>query len=246
MPLTLRPNRPGLAGVLAAALAVGALAGCNTTSPHTSAAQGGKPRMTANAAATPREEDRQWDRAGNTPINADTHFAAGQLAEAQGSTDRALDQYQRALRLNPRHANAHFRRGVIYTRQKNYDAALRSWNGYLKATGGSAGAYANLGFCHEVAGRGPQAETAYLAGIRADPRNAACRVNYGLWLARREKYNEAATQMRAVLSEAETHYNLASIYEQKGRREQAKVEYQKAVALDPLMREAQARLDEME
>lgn len=232
---------------LLAALALGGLAGCNTTSPHTSPEQGGPQRLTSAAApGQPRAEDKEWDRAGNAPVNADTHFAAGQLAEAQGSTDRALDQYARALRLNPEHANTHYRLGVIYTKQKNYDAAIRSWQRYVKATKGNAGAYANLGFCYEIAGRAAEAETTYLAGIRVDPKNAACRVNYGLWLARHDKFNEAAGQMRVVLNEAETHYNLASVYEDKGRREQAKVEYQKAVSLDPQFKDAAARLAAIE
>jgi Flp pilus assembly protein TadD len=48
-----------------------------------------------------------------------------------------------------------------------------------------------------------------------------------------------------VLTPAEVHYNLASVYEWMGRKEQAKVEYRAALALDPRLSDAQARLDAM-
>ena len=43
------------------------------------------------------------------PFNADTRFAAGQLAESQGSFDNAITQYRETLKLNPNHRVAMFR-----------------------------------------------------------------------------------------------------------------------------------------
>ena len=40
-----------------------------------------------------------------------------------------------------------------------------------------------FGFCRELAGQFDEAENAYQAGIRRDPQNAPCRINYGLMLA---------------------------------------------------------------
>ena len=42
------------------------------------------------------------------------------------------------------------------------------------------------------------------------------------------------------------HYNLGSVYEQMGKRQLARAEYQKAVELDPRFAEAQTRLDGLE
>src|SRR4051794_21516156 len=52
------------------------------------------------------------------PLNADTHFAAGQLNESQGNLQGALEQYGKALKLNPKHESALFRSGVVLAQLK--------------------------------------------------------------------------------------------------------------------------------
>lgn len=192
------------------------------------------------ARSRPRDE---FERSGDTPINADTRFAAGQLAETQELPARAEEQYRKALLLNPNHHGALYRLAVLCAKQKRYGEAIDLWNRYVRATNDDATGYANLGFCLELAGRTEEAETAYRKGIKRDPTDAPCRVNYGLLLARHDRINEAMLEMQTVLPESQVHYNLASVYEGLGRREQAKIEYRKALAADPQMNEAQARLD---
>jgi tetratricopeptide (TPR) repeat protein len=233
---TPKPSRSGIAVALVAWMAAAVLAGC--------ARNAGDPgaRLSLGQPLKPRN---RFEKAREVPITADTHFAAGQLSESQGHTDRAIDQYKKALWKDAKHRKALFRLGVAYTKRKQFDFAVATWQKYIELTGGDPTALANLGFCYELAGRGDEAETAYLRGIRKDPRNGPCRVNYGLLLARRGRFNEATLHLQAVLSPAEVHYNLASVYEWMGRREQAKLEYRKALHLDPKMSDAQARLEAM-
>jgi Flp pilus assembly protein TadD len=70
-------------------------------------------------------------------------------------------------------------------------------------------------------------------------------VNYGLMLARHGRINEGILQLQAVLTDAEVHYNLAGVYELANRKEQARVEYQQALELDPNMIEAKAKLAQL-
>ena len=79
-------------------------------------------------------------------------------------------------------------------------------------------------------------------GIEIDPKNQPCRVNYGLMLARHGRIEEATTQLSAALSPAQVHYNLASVYEQQGKKDQAKSEYIEAIKSDPKLIDAQMRL----
>ncbi len=201
-----------------------------------------KPVSGAEADRLASEQSR-FEKSKEPPMTADTHFAAGQLAESQGAFAQAIEQYKEALKLNPKHLQALYRTGIVYAQVKQYPEAIETWKKYVKATHESAFGYSNLGFCHELAGQPEDAERAYQRGIEKDSANAPCRINYGLMLARRDRMNEAERQLQAALSPAEVHYNLASVFESKGRKEQARQEYQKAIQLDPKFQDAQARLD---
>lgn len=225
-----------------ALLAGGAAGGC-----------GGPPKPDAKRPDAPLARDERrvaprddFEAGKEVPITADTHCASGQFAESQGNLDQAMSQYRKALKVNPKHRDALFRVGIVQVKQRKLPEAVETFTRYVAATDGAASAYANLGFALELAGRSGEAEAAYLKGVRREPTNAACRVNYGLMLARKERFNEATLQLQTVLSEAEVNYNLASVYETLGRREQAKLAYRKALDLSPEMADAQARLDAMQ
>jgi tetratricopeptide (TPR) repeat protein len=179
---------------------------------------------------------------GKTPITADTRFAAGQLAESEGNYSAAVDEYQQAVKLNPRHQLALYRLGVVYTQFKQWDQAIDSWQKYVAATNQAAGAYGNLGFCYELSGKAALAESAYQAGIKKEYLNLLCRTNYGLMCARQGRTQDAVTIWHPVLSDAQIHYNFASVYQLEGRKTQAKAEYQRALDLDPNLTDAQQRL----
>lgn len=191
-------------------------------------------------------EQSRFDDAKDPPFNPQTHFAAGQLAESQNDPRRAVQQYEKAIELDPEHANSLYRLGVIHCSEKRYDQAIAAWKKYIKATDGSANGYGNLGFCHELAGETEMAEAAYLKGIKKEPRNESCRINYGLMLARHGRTNEAVLQLQTILKPAAVHYNLGSVYEQQGRREQAMAEYRRAIEIDPKFKDAQIRLSAMD
>ena len=193
--------------------------------------------------STPRASE--FETIKDPPINARTRFAAGQLAEAQGRMEQAVDQYRQALALEPKYADAMFHLGVAYAQVKDYPHAIETWNKYVTLTGGSGTAYGNLGFCQELAGNPAAAEVAYKKGVSQDPHSESCRVNYGLMLARHNRPNEALLQLQVVLTPAQAHYDLASVYELQNRKSEARSEYGKAIELDPQLDEARAKLAAM-
>jgi tetratricopeptide (TPR) repeat protein len=199
-----------------------------------------------SAQAQASEPPTEFEQAKIPEFTAETRFAAGQLAESQNLPQRAIDQYAEAIALDPRHREAIYRLAIIYTQQQMFPQAVETWRKYIDATDGSAAAWSNLALCHELAGEHAQAEVAYKKGIEKEPSNQVCRVNYGLMLARQRKYPEAAEQMGTVLSQAEVHYNIASVLEQQGRTEQAKKVYLRALELDPNYNNARSRLAALE
>jgi tetratricopeptide (TPR) repeat protein len=187
-----------------------------------------------------------FDSVKDPPFTADTRFAAGRLAESQGQLEAAVQQYREAVKINPKHLPALYQLGVIYTKAQQYPQAIDAWKQYVNVSNGSATAYSNLAFCLDLAGQAADAEAAYQKGVRNEPNNEPCRVNYGLFLARHGRSTEAQEQLSAVLKPAEVHYNLASVYEQIGRKDEARSEYERAIELDPQLWEAKSRLANLE
>jgi tetratricopeptide (TPR) repeat protein len=220
-----------------AVAAVLVLAGC--ASQKQSGGARGVSKQSANQLDS---EHSSFETAQDPPINANTHFAAGQLNEAENQPAKAIEQYKAALKLKPDLMPAMFQLGSLYTQLGMYPEAIETWQKYVKATNGSAAAYSNLGFCYELAHRPREAEAAYKQGIASNPHEQPVRVNYGLMLVRQGRMEEAIAQLSAVLSPAEVHYNIGSVYEQQGKIDQARAEYQKALLLDPSLHDAAKRL----
>lgn len=206
------------------------------------ASKGRNDRADSSDAKSQAAAKTSFDTEKEPAINVETRFAAGKLAESQNNPAVAIKQYEEALKLKADHVPSLYRLGVVLAQVKQYPRAIETWKRYLKATDESAGGYANLGFCYELSGDVKSAESAYQKGIAKDPKNQPCRVNYGLMLARQDRTSDAVTHLRAVLTPAEVSYNLGSVYEQRGRREQAKVEYSRALKLDPGFGDARQRL----
>lgn len=176
------------------------------------------------------------------PINAETRYAAGQLAESMSRWNQAIEQYSMAVEIDPTHQPSLWRLAMLNIQEKNYPAAIDALEKYLKATNYSAKAYGNLGAAYELSGDYEKAEATYKKGIERSPKDQLCRVNYGLMLAKQDRVNEAFAQFNAVLPPAAAHYNMGSIYEAKGKMAQAKMEYTRALEADPTFFDAQQRL----
>jgi tetratricopeptide (TPR) repeat protein len=198
-----------------------------------------------NGQQSAHADPSQFEKAKEPQVNANTHFAAGQLAEDRGQYAKAEAQYKKTLEQEKNHQQALFRLGCLLATEKRYPEAIDTWKRYLQATHGDAEAYSNLAYCEELSGNPTAAEADYRRGVAKDPKNEACRVNYGLMLARHGRINEGILQLQAVLTDAEVHYNLAGVYELANRKEQARVEYQQALELDPNMIEAKAKLAQL-
>jgi tetratricopeptide (TPR) repeat protein len=174
-----------------------------------------------------------------------TRFALGQVAESQGDATAAIHQYNKALDLDSKNLPSLCRLGVIYAELKNYDKSIEIWNRYIAASGDAAFGYGNLGFCYELAGQPDAAKATYLKGIKKDPNNASCRTNYGIMLARAGKIEDALREWNGVLTPAQVHYNLATVYQMNGRKSEARAEYQKALDCDPTLIDARSRLSQL-
>jgi len=220
---------------LSAVVLITCLGGCVTTTQPAGVIGSANPDLQPSAEPKP-----------NTPISANTRFAAGTLAEQQGDLPRAVTQYEAALKLEPNAPQTLMRLGMVYTSMQQFDKAIDIWHRYIKATNNSAAGYCNLGLTQELAEHIPESESAFKSAIAADPKNEPARVNYGLMLARQGRIDDAMAQLQAVLTTAEAHYDVASVLESQGKTDAAKSQYREALRFDPDMNDAKSRLSSLD
>lgn len=218
------------------------LAGCATKKDDA----GGITAVPRDQANEMTAQHARFDNVKDPKPTAQTHFAAGQLAESQGATVQAILQYNRALAADAKHLPSLYRLGVLYAQAQAYPDAIHAWTRYVKLTDSDATAWSNLVYCHELAGQPGKAEEAYRQGIARDAKSRPCRINYGLMLARLGREREAFDQLQVVLSPAQVHYNLASVCEQQGRKPDAIQHYRRAIELDADLVEARQRLAKLD
>lgn len=175
-------------------------------------------------------------------LPADAGIVAGQaeVYAAQGQTDRAIDEFRRALMLDPTHEQAAVSLSGICLQQNKQDSALDILRKASTANPRSSRLHLMLADLYEQKGDVKQAEYERLLGGKksdlvatqlAQPEGLAL----GDQLAAKAKLDKAAEAYRSVLKQQpdsiEPHEKLGALYFKAGRDGDAIVAYREATYL---------------
>ncbi len=157
----------------------------------------------------------------------------GFVLERQGMADEAVENYRKALELDPESASAHFNLGASLTREGEFETAEGHFRAALE-TKPSSQAHTGLGVVLRRQGRIDEAITSLNDAIEADVRNAAAYDQLGTLFVQQGKLEEAAATYRRLTRNqpsAAAHMELAQVLDRLGRHEEARRELQMARAL---------------
>jgi tetratricopeptide (TPR) repeat protein len=178
--------------------------------------------------------------------NAEIYSNLGAAFYSKGETDKALDCYQNATRLNPANAEAHYNLGNIYLEQNRITPAIASYEKAIKARPTYAKAFSNMGVAFLQMGLPDNAIEQFRKAIELEPNNLDANFNLANALADKGFIDKAIEHFRMVseLSPQDTivHLRLAELLLEKGRPEEAIVEYEQVLKIDPNNADAQAGL----
>ena len=146
---------------------------------------------------------------GRVPI---AHNNLGVLYDGRGLHDKALEEYERAVAINPTFADAHSNLGVSYKRKGNHEKAIEEYEKALAGNPNLIEARNNLGVAYQAKGMYDKAVQEYEKVLAINP-------NF-----------------------AETHYNLGLVYYFQGMVDKAVDEYEKAIAVNPALAVAHYKL----
>lgn len=185
------------------------------------------------------------EQSAETRVNASTYFAYGHLLERQGHVDRAIEQYRKALKMQPSFAAAHNRLGICYNKQGEHEQATREFELCVRSSPDDAQALNNLGYSLYLQGQYKAAASVLRKALEARPDFTRARMNLALALARQEQMQAAYDEFSRACSPADAHYNLGLMQIEVGRYADATRSLEAAVVADPDHALARAQLREL-
>lgn len=147
-------------------------------------------------------------------------IGAGMLADHEKNPKDAATAYQRAIAVAPDSSVGYYSLANVLAREKNWNEAFATLDHLLARIPSETNALLSI------------ARVAYVSGEQLEKGEAAAKK----WLAAPPP--DAATTLQAI-----AHTRLAGVYEKSGRRDLARTEYERAIALNPKYEEAKKALD---
>lgn len=100
---------------------------------------------------------------------ADIYCGRGIVFAGQGKFDKAITDYDNALKLLPNYYKAYISRAIAFTQKKDYKAAIYDFKKAVEINPTSGEAYFNMARVYEIMGRNNEAAKAYLLFIEHAP-----------------------------------------------------------------------------
>lgn len=212
-------------------------AGCITL-PWNSASSSDMPRAPESAAKSTVELPPEQA--------AEACLATAQALEKNGHIGDAIFEYGRARSYNPKLTYIAHRLAVLYQRQGNQEQALAEYRLALQATPKNVDLLNDLGYFHYERGDWAEAEKYLRRALTLDPKHNRAWGNLGMTLGQQGRVAESYDAFAKVVSSAQAHSNVGVLLAQQGKIEEARTELQKAIELDPALKQARLVLDRLD
>jgi Flp pilus assembly protein TadD len=165
---------------------------------------------------------------------ADMHMLVGRSHEAQGQVPQAITAYQAAIKNDPRRADAHLRLAILHDIQAKFQESERFYAKALKLSPGNAEIYCDKGYSLYLQRRWSDAEMNLRQALAIQHNHERAHNNLGLVLAHTDRFDEALAEFQQGGSNhAEARANLAFCQTLDRRWDEARENYQIALAEDP-------------
>jgi tetratricopeptide (TPR) repeat protein len=159
------------------------------------------------------------------PDSADAHKYIGLAMQAQGAYEAALEEYEKALGIDPEDWTVHYDVGIARAALQDFEGAVDSYLHAARIGGAKPFVFNNLGVALGRVGRVDEAVAAFERGKRLDPQALDLRQSYGALLCNSGRYEATVTEFSELLK-IDPEWNmarpcLAKALTQLGRTEEA-------------------------
>ncbi|QEL16779.1 TPR repeat-containing protein [Limnoglobus roseus] len=111
----------------------------------------------------------------------------------------AIDDFTRAIRLEPKYVSAYYNRAFAYFETKEFDKAIADFTAVGRLDPKDAGVPFNLGNIYSAKGEADKAVESYTEAVRLDPEFAQAYYNRGLLYGKRKDFAKAIADYSAAV-----------------------------------------------
>ena len=165
-------------------------------------------------------------------------FGKARLQEKKGLLADAREAYQKILEIHPEHAPSLHRLGVIAAQFDQIEQAMDYLNQASLHADPGQDLLGDLSYVQFLAGDLPGAEATCLEALKFDPTNHRITNNLAMAVGYQRRTAESLDIFRRVASEAEALNNVGFILSQTNQPEEAKSYFQRALDIDPNLKQS--------
>jgi tetratricopeptide (TPR) repeat protein len=174
-------------------------------------------------------------------------FTSFSIVNDSKENDRAINDFDTAIKLDPNSASAYRWRGNAYDNKGDYDRAIADYNQAIKLDPKNASAYLNRGVAYNNKGDYNRAIADYNQAIKLDPKDADAYYNRGLAYNNKGNYDRAIADYNQAIrldpNDADAYNNRGLAYYNKGDYRRARTDWTEALRLDPNQADARSNLE---
>ena len=159
----------------------------------------------------------------------------GMALEKAGKLERALEDYNQAIALDPSYSEAYDNRGLLYQKKGRQDKAIEDFNRSILLDPSSGKAYFNRGVIHAETGLFDQAIEDFNHSLTREPAFADAYANRGIAYALTGRQGMALADFNKAIElnkrSPDAYFDRGKLYYSTGQRELARADFQKACDL---------------
>ena len=174
--------------------------------------------------------------AGNVPLTAVDYLYRGDRKRREGKLDEAIQEYCKAIEVDPDYAEPYISRGIMYGNQGKYEQSITDFSEAIRCDSSLSHAYYNRALCYKHSEKYHKAIDDNTTAIRLNPSYISAYINRGNCYAKLEQYDHAIYDYDKAIeldsSNAMPYINRGNCYGELKQIERAIQDYDKAIELD--------------
>jgi tetratricopeptide (TPR) repeat protein len=170
--------------------------------------------------------------------DAKYHYSFASYLQKRGKHRLAIQEFRKAIRIDPIYAVAYNGLGVSYDALGKYPRAVQAYRTALALKPGLGYALNNLGYSYILQGNIDSAIKVLKRAVALNRNNRQYHNNLALAYSKKGLCDAAFNEFKAAEGEAKAHFNVAQIYYEHREYKKARKHYEKSLMGDPDSRRA--------